>query len=97
MEGARQIIIGDRLPYDATVFALKNEKGSPCEVKIGELFEGKKVIMFGIPGAFTSVCSSKHVPQFLDKYDEFRAAGVDQIICIAANGVCGNIILWCRC
>lgn len=47
--------------------------------------KGKKAVIFAIPGAFTPTCSEKHVPEFLSRYDELKAAGVDVVICTAIN------------
>ena len=55
------------------------------EVTSEEIFSGKKVIVFALPGAFTPTCSSTHLPGFEDKYDEFRALGVDEIYCLSVN------------
>ena len=50
-----------------------------------DLFAGKKVVLFSLPGAFTPTCSSNHLPRYEELYDEFRAQGVDEIICISVN------------
>jgi peroxiredoxin len=50
-----------------------------------DLFAGKKVIVFSLPGAFTPTCSSNHLPRYEELYDEFKALGVDEIICISVN------------
>jgi thioredoxin-dependent peroxiredoxin len=50
-----------------------------------EIFRGKKVVVFSLPGAFTPTCSSNHLPRYEELFDEFRAQGVDQIICISVN------------
>ncbi|KAJ6823782.1 putative peroxiredoxin-2F, mitochondrial [Iris pallida] len=50
-----------------------------------ELFHGKKVVIFGLPGAFTGVCSAKHVPSYKNNIDKFKAKGVDSVICVAVN------------
>lgn len=51
----------------------------------GELFKGKKVIIFSLPGAFTPTCSSTHLPGYEKKYDELKALGVDEVYCISVN------------
>ena len=67
----------------AEVFVLEN--GEPTKKNIGELLKSKKVIIFGLPGAFTSVCSAKHLPGYVDNIEKFKQKGIDQIICISVN------------
>ena len=55
------------------------------DVSSSELFGGKKVVVFGLPGAFTPTCSSTHVPGFEAKYDDFKALGVDEVYCVSVN------------
>jgi glutaredoxin/glutathione-dependent peroxiredoxin len=55
------------------------------EVNTGELFAGKKAVLFSLPGAFTSTCSSKHLPSYVNEYDQLRAKGVDLIVCLSVN------------
>ena len=50
-----------------------------------EIFEGKNVVVFSLPGAFTPTCSSTHLPRFEELYDELKAQGVDEVICISVN------------
>ncbi len=50
-----------------------------------EIFSGKKVIVFSLPGAFTPTCSSNHLPRYEELYDEFRSLGIDEIICVSVN------------
>jgi thioredoxin-dependent peroxiredoxin len=50
-----------------------------------EIFGGKKVVLFALPGAFTPTCSSTHLPRYEELYDEFKALGVDEIICLSVN------------
>jgi len=50
-----------------------------------DLFAGKKVVVFSLPGAFTPTCSSNHLPRYEELYDEFKALGVDEIICVSVN------------
>ena len=61
------------------------ENGSPVKKKTFEFFKNKKVVLFGLPGAYTSVCSAKHLPGYVDNYDKYKAKGVDLIICISVN------------
>ncbi len=55
------------------------------EVSTDDIFKGKKVIVFALPGAFTPTCSNTHLPGFEQKYDEFRSLGVDEIYCLSVN------------
>lgn len=50
-----------------------------------EIFGGKKVVLFALPGAFTPTCSSTHLPRYEELYDEFKAVGVDSIVCLSVN------------
>ena len=77
-----KIKINEKLP-DSEVFQLINEE--PVKIKIYSLFSKKKIILLGMPGAFTSVCSAKHLPSFINFSKKFYEKGVDQIFCIAAN------------
>ena len=65
------------------VLILKN--GEPTKRDIIELLKNKKVVLFGLPGAYTSVCSAKHLPGYVNAYEAYKAKGVDHIICISAN------------
>ena len=75
---------GDTLP-DAT-FTTMGEDG-PMPVKSSELFTGKKVVLFAVPGAFTPTCSAKHLPGFKEHLDAIRAKGVDAVACTSVNDV----------
>jgi peroxiredoxin len=55
------------------------------EKTTADIFGGKKVIVFSLPGAFTPTCSSNHLPRYDELYDEFKAQGVDEIVCISVN------------
>ena len=55
------------------------------DVSSSDVFSGKKVVVFALPGAFTPTCSSTHLPGFEEKYDEFKALGVDEIYCLSVN------------
>ena len=72
----------DKLP-NSEIFVL--EDGEPVKKNIEKFLKNKKVIIFGLPGAFTSVCSAKHLPGYINMHQEYKNKGVDQIICIAAN------------
>jgi peroxiredoxin len=67
-------------------FAVMTADG-PGGMATGELFGGKKVVLFSVPGAFTPTCSAKHLPGFIDKADELKAKGIDTIACMAVNDV----------
>ena len=72
----------DLLP-NSEVFVLEN--GEPTKKKIEDFFKNKKVVLFGLPGAYTSVCSAKHLPGYVDLHDKFKEKGFDHIICISVN------------
>jgi glutaredoxin/glutathione-dependent peroxiredoxin len=74
--------IGDKIP-DGTVYKLVD--GQPRDYKVYDLLGGKKVILFGIPGAFTLICSTKQVPQYYAKLDEFKKLGIEGVFCTAVN------------
>ena len=73
---------GDRLP-EATLHTMRD--GRPTAVTTGELFSGKKVVMFAVPGAFTPTCSEAHLPGYVVQADAIKAKGIDDIICVAVN------------
>ncbi|XP_027119533.1 peroxiredoxin-2F, mitochondrial [Coffea eugenioides] len=50
-----------------------------------DIFKGKKVVVFGLPGAYTGVCSAQHVPSYKNNIDKFKAKGIDSVICVAVN------------
>merc|ERR1712146_217546 len=76
--------VGDRLPIDATFQILKN--GKPTDILAADIFVGKKIILIGVPGAFTPTCTNKHIPPYLEKAQEFRdQKGIDQIIIVSVN------------
>ncbi|KAA0972489.1 peroxiredoxin [Aureimonas fodinaquatilis] len=73
---------GDTIP-EAT-FRVKTQDG-PKPITTAEVFDGKKVVLFGVPGAFTPTCTMNHLPGFLELNDEIRAKGVDTIAVVAVN------------
>jgi peroxiredoxin len=75
------IKIGDRIP-SATLNTLKDGVQA---VRSEDLFKGKTVVLFSVPGAFTPTCSAKHLPGYVDKLAEFKAKGVDTVACMAVN------------
>jgi len=76
------IKVGDRIP-SATLMQMKD--GAPRPVKTDELFAGKKVVLFALPGAFTPTCSAKHLPGFVERAAELRQKGVDAVVCLSVN------------
>ena len=93
------IKIGDRLPA-GTVQEFIEVEGNGCTVgpnafKVEDIVKGKKIAIFGLPGAFTPTCSAKHVPGYLAHFDKLCAKGVHEIWCFAVNDpfVMGA---WCR-
>jgi peroxiredoxin len=76
------IAVGDRLPE--AIFLEKGVEGiAPVTGK--SLFAGRRVVLFGVPGAYTGVCSTQHVPSFIRVASPLRAKGVDEIACVAVN------------
>jgi peroxiredoxin len=75
---------GDKMP--AGSFKVMTAEG-PKEITSDELFAGKKVVLFSVPGAFTPTCSNQHLPSYLKNYDKVKAQGVDTIACMAVNDV----------
>ena len=61
------------------------EDGEPIKKNIEEILKNKKVVLFGLPGAYTSVCSAKHLPGYVNMYAEYKKKGIDKIICISVN------------
>ena len=79
---------GDHLP-DATLTE-STEFGEACPVapakhSAAELAKGKRIVVFGLPGAFTPTCSQKHLPGYVAKLPELKAAGVDMVACLSVN------------
>lgn len=74
--------VGDQIP-DAT-FKVMGEKG-PADVTTKEMFGGKKVVLFAVPGAFTPTCSAAHLPGYVVNADKIKAKGVDSIVCVSVN------------
>ena len=83
------IKVGDRLPEgQLQEFIDVETEGCPLgpnTFSVGEISKGKKIAIFGLPGAFTPTCSAKHVPGYVEKYDALKAKGVDEIWCLSVN------------
>lgn len=78
------ISVGDTLP-NATLMEMTADGPQPRNAE--EVFAGRKVALFAVPGAFTPTCSAKHLPGFVDKAGELKAKGVDDIACVSVNDV----------
>jgi peroxiredoxin len=83
------IKVGDKIPAGTLQEFYETEKDGcsigPNPVKVEDLTKGKKVVLFGLPGAFTPTCSAKHVPSYVANYDKLKAGGVDAIACMSVN------------
>ena len=73
---------GEKLP-NSKVFILS--KDGPKEISMGEIIEQDKVILFGLPGAFTPTCSAKHLPGFINSMDEIKKKRIKKVICVSVN------------
>ena len=73
---------GDKIPQ-ATLMHMSD--AGPAPISTDDLFSGKTVAMFALPGVFTPTCSNQHLPGFIEKSEELRAAGVDTIVCLSVN------------
>lgn len=78
------ISVGDKLP-EANFTVMTND--GPSGMSTSDVFAGKKVAAFAVPGAFTPTCHLKHLPGFLDHLNDFKDHGVDTIACIAVNDI----------
>ena len=83
------IKVGDRLPEGTLQEFIEVETAGcalgPNTFKVEELVKGKKIAIFGLPGAFTPTCSAKHVPSYLQNYEALKSKGVDEIWCVSVN------------
>ena len=70
---------GEKIP------AVKVKNPDMSDVTTDELFSGKKVVLFAVPGAFTPTCSNQHLPGYIEHADAIKAKGVDEIICLSVN------------
>ena len=76
------IKVGDQIPE---VTLMKATAEGPQPVDTGSYFAGRKVAVFSVPGAFTPTCSARHLPGYVDKADDLRAKGVDEVACVSVN------------
>ena len=83
------IKVGDRLPSGTLNEFIEVEREGctvgPNTFKVEDMVKGKKIAIFGLPGAFTPTCSAKHVPSYVSNFDALKAKGVDEIWCISVN------------
>jgi peroxiredoxin len=83
------IKVGDTLPAGTLSEYIEVEGGGctvgPNEFKVGDLTRGRKVVIFGLPGAFTPTCSAKHVPSYVQNLDQLKAKGVELVLCMSVN------------
>jgi len=83
------IKVGDRLPAGTLSEYIEVETAGcalgPNEFKVEDLTKGKKVVVFGLPGAFTPTCSAKHVPSYVASLDKLKAKGISDVICMSVN------------
>jgi peroxiredoxin len=76
------IKVGDQMPQGTFMTMTKD---GPKPLTTDELFKGKTVVLFGLPGAFTPTCSAKHVPSYVQNFDALKAKGVDAVACMSVN------------
>jgi peroxiredoxin (alkyl hydroperoxide reductase subunit C) len=76
------IKVGDKIP-NVTIYQM-SENG-PAPITTNDIFKGRKVVLFALPGAFTPTCSAKHLPGFVTNADKIKAKGVDTIACLSVN------------
>jgi peroxiredoxin len=84
------IKVGDRLPDGKLTESTEFDSATHCamppkDVGVAEAAKGKKIAIFGLPGAYTPTCSAKHVPSYLSNRDKLMAKGVNEIWCVAVN------------
>jgi len=83
------IKVGDRVPDGNLTEMIDTERPGctigPNSFSVSDITKGKKIAVFGLPGAFTPTCSARHVPSYVQNFDKLRAKGVDEIWCVAVN------------
>ncbi|MDA0339128.1 MAG: peroxiredoxin [Proteobacteria bacterium] len=78
------IKVGDKIPEGSLTHMLAE---GPAPMSTADLFSGKKVVLFAVPGAFTPTCSAKHLPGFVQNADALAAKGADAVVCMSVNDV----------
>lgn len=78
------IKVGDKLPDGK--FKVMGKDG-PADKTVSDVFAGKKVALFAVPGAYTPTCHKQHMPGFVDRFAELRGKGIDTVACVAVNDV----------
>lgn len=91
-----EVKVGDKLP-SVELMELAGPDGKPETVNLSELLAGKKVAIFGVPGAFTPGCSKSHLPSFIEAQGDLKEKGVDLTICIATNDAFVMEVCVCVC
>src|SRR3982751_5293026 len=76
------IKVGDRIP---SMTLVKATSDGPQPVETDEYFRGRRIALFSVPGAFTPTCSARHLPGFVERADELKTKGIDEVACIAVN------------
>ncbi len=84
------IKVGDKLPEGTLYESTEFDSATSCPLKpqalaVADLVKGKKIVIFGLPGAFTPLCSAQHLPGYIANYDKLKAKGVDEIWCLSVN------------
>jgi peroxiredoxin (alkyl hydroperoxide reductase subunit C) len=83
------IKVGDTLPAGTLTEFIEIEQPGcsvgPNSLQVADLVKGKKIVIFGLPGAFTPTCSARHLPSYVEHFDKLKAKGVDEIWCLAVN------------
>ena len=82
------IKVGDQIPEENLI--VMTERDGPQGFSLREYCKGKKVVLIGLPGAFTPTCHRNHLPGYLDNYDFLKSKGVDEIICFSTNDIFVN-------
>ena len=81
---------GDKMPEGTLYESTEFDSATSCPLKpqahaVADLVKGKKIVIFGLPGAFTPLCSAQHLPGYIANYDKLKAKGVDEIWCLSVN------------